>query len=131
LRLALALLTCFSLLGIVVAGLGVYATATLMAAARTREMGIRRALGAPAERIGGLVLWRSVRLALLALPVGALGAWALGLNLSHWLFQVGATDPASYLTSAAILLAVALAAGLWPALRAATVDPSAPLRYDG
>lgn len=131
LRLALALLTCFSLLGIVVAGLGVYATATLMAAARTREMGIRRALGAPAEQIGRLVLWRSVRLALLALPVGALGAWALGLNLSHWLFQVGATDPASYLTSAAILLAIALAAGLWPALRAATVDPSAPLRYDG
>ncbi len=55
----------------------------------------------------------------------------MGLNLSHWLFQVGATDPASYLTSAAILVAIALAAGLWPALRAATVDPSAALRYDG
>jgi hypothetical protein len=131
LRLALALLSCFSLLGTVVAGLGVYATATLMAAARTREMGIRLALGAPAQQIGRLVLWRSVRLALLALPVGALGAWALGLNLSHWLFQVGATDPASYLTSAAILLAIALATGLWPALRAANVDPSAALRYDG
>jgi putative ABC transport system permease protein len=131
LRLALALLSCFSLMGTVVAGLGVYATATLMAAARTREMGIRLAIGAPAEQIGRLVLWRSVRLALLALPVGALGAWALGLNLSHWLFQVGATDPASYLISAAILLAIALAAGLWPALRAATLDPSDALRYDG
>jgi hypothetical protein len=131
LRLALALLGCFSVLGTIVAGLGVYATATLMTAARTREMGVRRALGAPAGEIGKLVLWRSVRLAVLALPLGALGAWALGTSLSHWLFQVGATDPVSYLSSAGILLAIALAAGLGPARRAARVDPLEALRYDG
>jgi hypothetical protein len=128
---ALALLSCFSVLGIVVAGLGVYATATLMSAARTRETGIRLAIGASAEQIGRLVLWRSLRLALFALPVGAFGAWLLGRSLSHWLFQVHATDPMSYLTSAGILLLIALAAGLWPALRAATTDPSTALRYDG
>jgi hypothetical protein len=128
---ALALLSCFSVLGVVVAGLGVYATATLMSAARTRETGIRLAIGASAEQIGWLTLWRSIRLALFALPVGAFGAWLLGRSLSHWLFQVHATDPMSYLTSAAILLVIALAAGLWPALRAATTDPSTALRYDG
>jgi hypothetical protein len=131
LPIALALLSCFSALGIVVAGLGVYATATLMSAARTRETGIRLAIGASAEQVGRLTVWRSLRLALLAVPAGAFGAWLLGRNLSHWLFQVGAADPLSYLTSAAALLVIALAAALWPALRAATTDPSTALRYDG
>jgi hypothetical protein len=131
LRIALALLSCFSVLGIVVAGLGVYATATLMAASRTRETGIRIALGASAEQVGWLTLWRSVRMALLALPLGALGAWGLGLGLKHWLFQVGVTDPASYLISAAILLAISLASGLKPAIQAATTDPSTAIRCDG
>jgi ABC-type antimicrobial peptide transport system permease subunit len=131
LSIALSLLGCFSALGIIVAGLGVYATATLMAAAATRETGIRLTIGASAEQIGRLTLWRSLRLALLSLPVGALGAWLLGGNLKHWLFQVGAGDPISYLISAAVLLAIALAAGLWPALRAATTDPAIALRYDG
>jgi hypothetical protein len=128
---ALALLSCFSVLGIVVAGLGVYATATLVFTARTRETGIRLAIGASAEQIGRQTLWRSLRLALLALPVGALGAWLLGRNLSHWLYKVGAADPLSYLTSAAVLLAIALAAGLGPAVKAATTDPATALRYDG
>jgi hypothetical protein len=127
----LALLGCFSALGIVVAGLGVYATATLVAAAQTRETGVRLAIGASAEQIGTLTLWHSARLVLLALPVGAFGAWALGQSLKHWLFQVGASDPMSYLASAAVLLVIALAAGLWPALRAATTDPAVALRCDG
>jgi hypothetical protein len=131
LQLALALLGCFSLLGIVVAGLGVHATATLMAAARTRETGIRFALGATSEQICGLALWRSLRLAFIALPVGALASWALARGLAHWLFQVGTADPVSYLASAALLLAIALAAGLLPALRAMTVDPATALRYNG
>jgi ABC-type antimicrobial peptide transport system permease subunit len=102
-----------------------------MSAARTRETGIRLAIGASAEQVGRLTVWRSLRLALLAVPAGAFGAWLLGRNLSHWLFQVGAADPLSYLTSAAALLVIALAAALWPALRAATTDPSTALRYDG
>jgi len=131
LPLVLALLSCFSALGIVVAGLGVYATATVMAAARTREMGIRLAIGASGEQIGRLVLWRSIRLALLALPAGALGAWGLGTYLKHWLFQVGAADPVSYATSAVVLLAIALGAGLWPAIQAARTDAVTALRCDG
>jgi hypothetical protein len=131
LPLFLALLACFSALGMVVAGLGVYATGTLMAAARTREMGIRLALGASAAQVVRMVLWRSLRVTLLALPVGAFGSWALGAYLKRWLFQVGAADPASYLISAAVLLVITLAAGLWPAIQAARCDPLAALRCDG
>ena len=128
LRVALGLLGCFSLLGTMVASLGVYATSALMITARTREIGIRRALGAPAERIATMVLWRGVRIVLFAIPGGAFGAWVLGVNLSHWLFQVGATDPASYAASATILLVVALAAGVWPALRAIAIGPADAIR---
>jgi hypothetical protein len=131
LPLFLALLGCFSALGLAVAGLGVYATGTVMAAARTREMGIRLAVGASAEQIGRLVLWRSVRLALLALPLGALSAWGLGAYLKHWLFQVGRADPVSYVTSAVVLLLIAVAAGLAPAIRTVRTDPLTALRCDG
>jgi hypothetical protein len=131
LPLVLALLGCFSVLAIVVAGLGVYATGMLMAAARTRELGIRLAVGATAQQVGALVLWRSVRLVLIALPVGAYGTWLLGTQLRHWLFQVGADDPATYLTSAGILLAIVLTAGMWPAIQASRTDPLKALRCDG
>jgi ABC-type antimicrobial peptide transport system permease subunit len=61
----------------------------------------------------------------------AFGAWGLGTYLTHWLFQVGAADPVSYLTSAVVLLGIALAAGLWPAIQAARTDPVTALRCDG
>ncbi len=130
LRLALILLSCFSLLGTVVAGLGVYAAATLMAAARTGEMGIRMALGACAQQIRWLALWRSVRLAVVAFPAGLLAGWALARSLSHFMFQVGAIDLMTYVTSSALILIIVLAAGLRPALRAAFADPAAVLRHD-
>jgi ABC-type antimicrobial peptide transport system permease subunit len=82
------------------------------------------------EQIRRLALWRSLRLAVVALPVGGLAAWGLARGLAHWLFQVGVADPVSYLISAALLLLIALAAGLPPALKAASADPAAVLRYE-
>ncbi|MGH9491114.1 MAG: FtsX-like permease family protein, partial [Terriglobales bacterium] len=131
LRLVLLLLGCFAALGVIVAGLGVYAGAAQMAAARRREMGIRIALGARPEQIRGMVLWRSARLALWALPAGGFAAWALARGLSHWLFQARAMDPVSYAIAAALLVVLALVAALWPAHRAAQADPVAALRDDG
>lgn len=128
---ALDLLACFAALGVIVAGLGVYASAAQMAAARRREIGIRIALGARPAEIRAMALWRSVRLALWALPAGAFAAWALARGLSHWMFQVGAADPVSYAAAAALLVVLALVAGLWPAHRAAHADPVAALRDDG
>ena len=104
------------------------AAATVMAAARTREIGIRMALGADATTIRWLALWRSARLAVAAWPVGLLAGRALARNLSHFLFQVGAVDLITYVTSSALLLVVVVIAGLLPALRAASTDPVAALR---
>lgn len=130
LRLALKLLGCFAGMGVIVAGLGVYAVAALMAAARAREVGIRIALGAETGRILRLALWRSVRIALAALPVGLFASWVLARSLSHLLYQVGAADPVTYVASSAFLLVIALLAGLLPALRAASTDPAIALRYE-
>lgn len=131
LRLALALLACFAVLGVIVAAVGVYATAAQLAATRRRETGVRIALGARPGQIRRLALWRSLRLALAALPIGGFAAWALARGLSHWLFRVGALDGRSYAAAAALLVLLTLFAGLWPAHRAARTDPAAALRDDG
>lgn len=131
LRLGLILLACFAVLGTAVAGLGVYATASEVAATRTQEMGVRVALGATASQIRRFAVWRSFRVVLVALPVGAFGSWTVARSLSHWLFQVGSFDPISSLACATILIVVAFVAGLRPAFRAAAVDPAAALRCDG
>lgn len=130
LRLAVWLLSCFALLGTLVAALSVYGTATLTSAARVREMGIRIALGASGEQIRGLALWRSLRLALFALPAGAFASWLLARALSHWLFQVGAADPLTFVAVAVLLMAVALLACYIPARRAMRVDPMTALRHE-
>lgn len=129
-RLALMLVSAFAVLGTIVAGLGVYAVATLMAAARMREMGIRLALGARAGEVGRLALWRGVRLGIVAVPLGLVAGWILTRSLSRFLYEVGTADPISYLTSAALLGAVVLGAGLLPALRSASADPTSVLRQE-
>ena len=65
-----------------------------------------------------------------ALPIGALLAWGLAHGLAHWLFQVGVADPVSYAASAAILLIIAVVAGLQPVFKAASTDPSTVLRCE-
>lgn len=131
LRVALWLLAFFAALGVIVAAVGVYAAAAQLAATRRRETGVRIALGARPEQIRRLALWRSLRPALAALPIGAFAAWALARGLSHWLFRVGALDTRSYAAAAALLLLLTLFAGLWPAHCAARTDPAAALRDDG
>jgi putative ABC transport system permease protein len=129
-RFASALLVWFTVLGIVVATLGVYAASALMTAAQVREMGIRIALGATAAEIRWMAMSRTVTLVAVAVPVGLLAGWALARELSHLLFLVTPTDAVTYAISSVVLLAAALVATVLPALRAGATDPVTALRCE-
>jgi len=129
-RLTLQLLIGFAVLGIIVSGLGVYATATLMAAERTRETGIRMAMGAQTWDILKLAFWRGIRAILVGLPFGLFLAWVLAKVLSSYLVQVKIDDLLSWIISCAILLVIATIAALIPALRASRVNPMDALRKE-
>lgn len=122
------LLTGFAVVGALVAALGVYGNAAALAATKVHEIGVRLAMGAGPARIRSMVVWRSLRLALTSLPAAVLLGWLLARSLSHWLFGIGTSDLPAYLLAALIVCALAVAASMAPALRAAGTDPAAVLR---
>lgn len=97
---------------------------------RTREIGIRMALGAPPSAVVRLVLAGHSRAMLAGLGIGVLGALASSLILRSRLHGVGPFDPVAYLSVAATLAVAGLAASYVPVRRAARVDPVVALRYD-
>ena len=127
-RLTLRLLFGFAVLGIIVSGLAVYATATLAAKSRTKETGIRMAMGAQTWDILKLAFWRGIRAILIGLPFGLFMAWILARVLSGYLVQVNIGDTFTWLISCAILLVIAAVAALIPALRSSRVNPIDALR---
>ncbi len=126
----LALLGAFALVALVLAGIGVYGVMAYAVSRRTREIGLRMALGARAEDVVRLVLGQAMAVAAAGVVVGMAGALALRRVVVSMLFGVGASDPTTFLLVAALLALVALAAGYVPARRAARVDPSAALRAE-
>jgi putative ABC transport system permease protein len=124
------LLGAFSLLALVLATLGIYGVLAYSVAQRTREIGIRMALGAETGDVIGMVLRRTAALAGAGILLGAGGALALTRVLARFLFEVKPTDPATFLTVAFGLAAVAMAAGFIPARRATRIDPAVSLRYE-
>jgi ABC-type antimicrobial peptide transport system permease subunit len=110
--------------------MGIYGVISYSVTQRTREIGIRMALGADAGRVRAMVLIQGLRLCMIGLGVGLLASLALTRLLSSQLFGVSPSDPPTYVALAAIILAVALVAGLVPALRATRVDPMVALRAD-
>jgi ABC-type antimicrobial peptide transport system permease subunit len=94
---------------------------------RTREMGIRLALGAEPTDVRGLVLREGVRLIVLGLMIGVTVALGVASTLAAMLFEVGARDPSVYLTVVSLLSVVTLTACYLPARRASMVDPIAAL----
>ena len=101
-----------------------------MVAQRTREIGIRMALGATQKNVAWLVLREIVRISAAGLGVGLAAAFGIGKLIESQLFGVKASSPVVFLTSAALLSAVALLAGWLPARKAASVDPMVALRYE-
>jgi putative ABC transport system permease protein len=128
LRLMMRLLGTFAGAATLLAVIGLYGVISYSVLQRTKEIGIRRALGAPANRIVGLVAMQVIGLALAGVVLGVAGAFALTRLIGDLLFQVSPTDPVTFFGIAVLFVLVALAASWIPARRAAAVDPMAALR---
>ena len=117
-RLTGFLLGVFGAIGLALAAVGLYGVLAYLVAQRTQEIGIRLAIGADRSRILGMVLKQGLTLAAAGLAIGLLGALALTRLMQGLLYGVGPNDPITFVTVAALLLGVALAASLLPAWRA-------------
>jgi putative ABC transport system permease protein len=129
-RFALRLIGLFAALAGILALIGLYGVITYWVARRTRELGIRLALGSERSEILSLVVGQGARLAVAGVVIGTAGAWELTRLLQRFLFGVSPTDPGAFVAVAAGLALCALAACALPALRAARVDPVRVLRGD-
>jgi putative ABC transport system permease protein len=129
-RLRARLLTGFAGAAALLAAIGLYGVVSFSVAVRTREIGLRIALGAGRSELLTLVVGQALRLALVGAGLGGLGAALSASFLSSLLFGVGAFDPWSYLCMGGALVAIALVASYLPARRALGVDPIAALQAD-
>jgi putative ABC transport system permease protein len=129
-RFGTVLLTLFGVLAVILAAAGIFGVISYWVASRTREIGIRMALGATPQIVLRLILSESARVLLLGLALGIAGALAIGRFLSTLLFGVRPADPLTYGAVAALLTFVALAASYVPVRRAMRVDPLVALKYE-
>jgi len=129
-RLAMLLISLFGGLALVLASVGIYGVIAYWVSQRTREVGIRVALGASRADILRLVMAQGVRLCALGLVLGLPLALGAGQGLRALLYGVGAIDPVVLVVVAVGFLAVAMFATFIPAHRATRVDPIVALRYE-
>ncbi len=109
---------------------GLYGVISYLVSLRTREMGIRMALGAQTGDVVNLVLGQGARLTLIGLAIGIAGAFALSRLLASMLYGVSVRDPLTFAGVTVVLTAVALVASLLPARRAARTDPLLAIRSE-
>jgi predicted permease len=129
-RFTLVLLALFAAVALSMAAVGIYGVVAYAVAQRTRETGLRLALGASAADILSLVLGEGLRRSAIGIGAGLVAALAAAHASKSLLFGVGEADPAAYAAVVVLLLAVTLAACLLPAWRAARLDPVKALRHD-
>jgi putative ABC transport system permease protein len=129
-RFSMLLLGVFACVAVLLAGVGIYGVISYAVTQRTREIGIRIALGAQRTDVLLLVVRRGLLLACAGIALGTGGGLAVTRVMSGLLFGVGAKDPVTFAAVAALLTLVALVACLVPARRATKVDPMVALRYE-
>ena len=122
------LAACFSLLGTLLAAVGLYGVVAFAVSQRTREIGIRLALGATASDVRKMILRQGMRLVIAGAIAGSVLAALTAAALSSVLYGVGATDPIAWLAALAILIGAAALAHLVPTRRALRVTPATTLR---
>jgi putative ABC transport system permease protein len=120
----------FGAIALLLAGVGIYGMMATMVTQRTREIGIRLALGAQTREILKMLLWQGAKLTALGLAIGLTAAMALTRLMSKLLYGVRATDPITFVVISLVLLGVALLACWIPARRATRVDPMITLRTE-
>lgn len=120
----------FALLATLLAAVGLYGVLAYSVSQRTREIGVRMALGADRGRVQGMVLRQVAAMVAVGATVGTLGAFALGRAARSLLYGLEGHDPVVFATAVVLLAAVAFGAGWLPARRASRTQPMMALRYD-
>jgi predicted permease len=129
-RVAAAVFGVFGLIALFLAVLGIYAVMAYAVLERTREMGIRMALGASPQKVVGMVVFESLGLSAFGIVTGLCLAALVARGIRTLLLGIGTLDPVSYAGSMLLLVAAAVSAALLPALRASRVDPVLSLRSE-
>ena len=127
---SMVLLSSFACLALLLSSIGIYGVISYLVGQQTREIGIRVALGAQRNDVLRLILGNGARMALLGVAIGLVAALGLTRVMAGMLYGVSATDPATFLLVALVLMLVAFAACYIPARRAMRVDPLVALRYE-
>ena len=129
-RLNMLLLGLFGLLGLVISAVGIYGVMAYVVSQRTREIGVRMALGATRRAVVGMVMRSAGVLVAAGLVIGGVSAWFLASTARAFLFKMDVTDPRAFAAAIGVLAAAAAVASLIPARRAASVDPMIALRAE-
>jgi putative ABC transport system permease protein len=129
-RFTAVLLSFFALVGVVLAAGGLYGLISFLVLQRTREVGVRMAVGATSGQIVQLILAHALRWTLAGVAAGLVAAAVAARSLGSLLFQVHAENPALFGAAALLMIAVSVAAALAPSLRAAKIDPMIALRHE-
>ena len=129
-RFVMVVLTAFGVVALLLAAVGIYGVLSYSVARRTKEIGVRVALGARASTVLGMIVGDSMRPVLWGTALGVAGTLALSRLLRGLVYGVGVTDPLTFVVATVVLLVVALIASWVPASRASRVDPIVALRSD-